>query len=135
MITRTSTIVVDDLTGAQLGDDAVTVTFALEGVAHEIDLAPAAAADLRQVLEPLIGATRKVGRAGRGSASTSAPAGEQSAARAWLLEQGVAVPSRGRLSAELLEQPGARGRGQWQERVNQLGFDIRWNIGFASKWL
>ncbi|MET0161317.1 MAG: Lsr2 family protein [Microbacteriaceae bacterium] len=106
----TSTIVIDDLTGAELGDDAVTVTFALEGASYEIDLAPASAADLREALEPFIGAARKVGRAsrGRGTAASSAPTGEQSAARAWLVEQGADVPSRGRLSADLLERYRAR---------------------------
>jgi len=108
MAKRTSTIVTDDLTGAELGDDAVTVTFALEGTAYEIDLAPDTAADLREALEPFIDAARKVGRSGRGTASSSAPTGEQSAARAWLIEQGVDVPSRGRLSAEHLERYRAR---------------------------
>ncbi len=108
MAKRTSTIVTDDLTGAELGDDAVTVTFALEGAAYEIDLAPDTAADLREALKPFIDVARKVGRAGRGSATSSAPTGEQSAARAWLVEQGVEVPSRGRLSAELLARYRAR---------------------------
>lgn len=108
MAKRTSTVFIDDLTGAELGGEAVTVTFALQGAAYEIDLAPDTAADLREALEPFIDAARKVGRAGRGAASTSAPSGEQSAARAWLLEQGVDVPSRGRLSAELLERYRAR---------------------------
>jgi len=108
MAKRTSTIVTDDLTGAELGDDAVTVTFALEGTAYEIDLAPDTAADLREALEPFIDAARKVGRSGRGTASSSAPTGEQSAACAWLIEQGVDVPSRGRLSAEHLERYRAR---------------------------
>lgn len=111
MAKRTSTIVIDDLTGVELGDDAVTVTFELEGTGYEIDLAPSAAADLREALEPFIVAARKVSRSsriGRGSASASAPTGEQSAARTWLVEQGVDVPSRGRLSAELLERYRAR---------------------------
>ncbi len=108
MAKRTSTIIIDDLTGAELGDDAVTVTFALEGYAYEIDLAPTSAAELREALEPFVGAARKTGRAGRGPATSSAPSGEQAAARAWLVEQGADVPSRGRLSAELLERYRAR---------------------------
>ncbi len=108
MVKRTSTVFIDDLTGAELGGEADTVTFALDGAAYEIDLAPNAAADLREALKPFIDAARKVGRTGRGSASASTPAGEQSAARAWLIEQGVDVPSRGRLSAELLERYRAR---------------------------
>lgn len=108
MAKRTTTIVVDDLSGAELGADAVAMTFALEGAAYEIDLAPFAAAELREALAPFVAVARKVGRAGRGTATSSAPAGEQSAARAWLLEQGVDVPSRGRLSAELLERYRAR---------------------------
>ncbi len=108
MAKRTSTVLIDDLTGAELGADAVSVTFALEGAAYEIDLAPASAADLREALEPFIGAARRTDRAGRGPRTSSAPSGEQSAARAWLLEQGVDVPPRGRLSAELLERYRAR---------------------------
>lgn len=108
MAKRTSTIVIDDVTGAELGADAVTVTFALEGTAYEIDLAPSTVADLRVELAPFIEVARKVGRSGRGSATSSAPTGEQSTARAWLREQGVDVPSRGRLSAELLDRYRAR---------------------------
>ncbi len=107
MAKRTSTIVIDDLTGAELGADAATVTFALDGATYEIDLAPAAADELRDALAPFTRAARKVGRTARGrraASSTSAPAGEQTAARTWLLEQGIDVPSRGRLSAELLER-------------------------------
>ncbi len=107
MAKRTSTIVIDDLTGAELGADATTVTFALDGAAYEIDLAQAAADELREALKPFVSAARKVSRVGssrRATSSTSGPAGEQSAARVWLLEQGVNVPSRGRLSAELLER-------------------------------
>lgn len=109
MATRTSTIVVDDLTGAELGADAVTVAFALEGIGYEIDLAPSAAAQLRDALAPFIDAARKVGRSNRVSRGSASPSiGEQSAARAWLIEQGVDVPLRGRLSAELLERYRAR---------------------------
>ncbi len=107
MAKRTSTIVVDDLTGDELGANAVTVTFALEGAGYEIDLAPAAAAELREALAPFVGAARKVGRSNsprRGSASTAAPTGEQSAAHTWLVQRGIDVPSRGRLSAELLQR-------------------------------
>lgn len=53
----------------------MTMIFALEGAAYEIDLAPS---------------------------------GEQSAARAWLVDQGDDVPARGRLSAELLDPYHAR---------------------------
>jgi len=96
------------MTGAELGADAVSVTLALEGTANAVDLAPASAADLREELEPILGAARNVGRTGRGSAASSAPTGEQAAALAWLVGKGVDVPSRGRLSAELLERHRAR---------------------------
>ena len=104
MAKRISTVLIDDLTGAELGEGAATVSFALEGIGYEIDLAPASAADLREALAPFILAGRKLGRASHKTASMSAPAGEQSAARTWLLEQGVDVPSRGRLSTALLER-------------------------------
>ncbi len=107
-VERTSTIIPDDLTGVELGGDAATVTFAFEGAAYEIDLAPSAAADLREAFRPFIGAARQVGRNSLGSALTSAPSNEQSAARTWLLEQGIDVSSLGRLSAELLARYHAR---------------------------
>jgi hypothetical protein len=57
------------------------------------------------ITDDLTGAARKTGR---GSATSSTPSCEQSAARAWLVEQGVDVPTRGRLSAEMLERYRAR---------------------------
>lgn len=97
-------MVLDDLTGEQLGDDAVTVTFALEGISYELDLTPSAAADFRELLEPYIEAGRRTGRATRGAAAPAISSGEQAAARAWLSEQGIEVPSRGRISAALMER-------------------------------
>lgn len=102
MAKRIVTVVVDDLTGEPLGDDAVTVRFALSGRFYEIDLSRSAAADFRAALAPYTAAARKVGRDGGRSTSTSAAIGEHAAARAWLLGQGVDAPSRGRISADLL---------------------------------
>lgn len=67
--------------------------------AYKVDRAPFSAADLREALKSLIDAARKVGRAGRGPASTLAPTGEWPAAR--LTSQsgrrcGVAWPAFGR---------------------------------------
>lgn len=95
------------LSSTEIDADATTMAFALDGANNEINLAPAAAKELRDALAPFIGAARKVRRTSRGRRAcslTSAPTAEQSAARAWLLEQGVDVPSRGHLSAELLER-------------------------------
>lgn len=102
MAKRTTTVLVDDITGAELGKDAVSVTFALEGVQYEIDLAPSAAADLREAFEPYIAAGRRVG--GRKRSTTSKSSGEQAEARAWLTARGIDVPSRGRIAADLMEQ-------------------------------
>ncbi len=94
----------DDLTGEQLGEDAVRVTFSLEGIGYELDLTPSAAADFRELLEPYIEAGRRTGRTAGSDSTPAKPSGEQAASRAWLVEQGIDVPSRGRISAALMER-------------------------------
>ncbi len=126
MAQRTSTIVIDDLTGAELGADAVTMEFALEGIAYEIDLAPASAADLREALQTFIGAARKVGktnRAGRGPLrrrhrpASSPPRGPGCSSRASTCRPVVGFrPSCS--SAIGPDRP-------WQEWADQLDSDIR----------
>ncbi len=108
MAKRVSTVVLDDLTGAALGAEAVTIAFAFEGVGYELDLSPASADGLREALAPYVAAGRKLSRRQGAQSRPKAPAGEQSAARAWLTAQGIDVPSRGRLSAELIERYRAR---------------------------
>lgn len=102
---RIVTTFTDDITGAEISEqDVRTVQFSLEGAGYAIDLGPDSAAELREELAPFVAAARRQPAKGKKRAASSAPAGEQSAARAWLIEQGIDVPARGRVSAELLER-------------------------------
>lgn len=106
MAKKITEVFIDDLTGAEIAEGkSETLAFALEGQHYVIDLGPESANGLRSALTPYIAAARNLGRSGAPrKASSSAPTGEQSAARAWLIEQGVEVPSRGRLATDLIER-------------------------------
>ena len=106
MAQRINVQLVDDIDGT---DAVETVSFALDGQQYEIDLSEDHAAKLRDALSLYVGhARRTTSRRGR---STSTPrsaarsAGGPSAAeiRAWAKENGLEVPDRGRVSAEVRE--------------------------------
>lgn len=60
MATRTTTIITDDLDGTELHPgQGETLTSALDGRTHEIDLTDEHAAALRAVLNPYVTAGRK----------------------------------------------------------------------------
>jgi hypothetical protein len=96
-------VLLDDLDGSPAEE---TVTFALDGVAYQMDLSAENAAALREALAPFIGHARRTrGAARRPAKSTSRAASSDTAAvRAWAREQGIAVNERGRISAALREQ-------------------------------
>jgi len=98
MAQRINVILVDDINGKDADE---TVTFGLDGVAYEIDLAEANAADLRAALTTYISAGRKVG--GKRRKAKVAAAGGTSAAdiRQWARDNGWDVPDRGRVAAEV----------------------------------
>lgn len=103
MAQRVHVVLVDDIDG---NDAEESVSFALDGTSYEIDLSSANAAKLREALAPYIGHARKVGRGGRGGRRTSgssAAGGGASAkdVREWARSQGMEVPDRGRVSAEV----------------------------------
>jgi len=100
MAQRINVILVDDLNGKDADE---TVTFGLDGVAYEIDLAEANAAELRAALSTYIAAGRKVG--GKRRKASRAAVGGTSAAdiRAWARDNGWDVPDRGRVAAEVRE--------------------------------
>jgi len=113
----------DDLDG---GDATETVTFGLDGTSYEIDLNRKNAAGLRKVLDRYVKAGRRT--AGRRTTSGARPARRKASAakgngaarkrdydlaqlREWAGSNGVAVPSRGRIPQEVVEQyKSARGR-------------------------
>lgn len=100
MAQRINVILVDDLNGKDADE---TVTFGLDGVDYEIDLAEANAAELRAALLTYISAGRKIG--GRRRKAPRAAAGGTSAAdiRQWARDNGWDVPDRGRVAAEVRE--------------------------------
>ncbi|WP_377269959.1 Lsr2 family protein [Peterkaempfera sp. SMS 1(5)a] len=107
MAQKVQVLLVDDLDGGEADE---TVTFALDGVAYEIDLKSANADKLREVLAPFVDKGRKQsgrltaarGR-GRAAASAARPAAGQDTAkiRAWAKENGYTVNDRGRVPGEV----------------------------------
>ncbi|MEU8899293.1 Lsr2 family protein [Nocardia sp. NPDC048505] len=93
---------VDDFDGTSPAEE--TVSFAVDGVAYEMDLSTLNAKQLRALFEQWVPHARKVGRSGRAKSTEkrSVVDREQTAAiRAWAREQGHEVSSRGRIPAEL----------------------------------
>lgn len=116
MAQKTVVQLIDDLDGTS-GDDIETVTFALDGVTYEIDLAQDNAIRLRTSIATFVSAaTRTGGRLKRGlgtatgTASPDAPASasgrdkEQTRAiREWARTNGHDVSDRGRIPITVIE--------------------------------
>jgi Lsr2 len=103
MAQRTIVLLEDDLGG---GDADETVAFGLDGRSYEIDLSTKNATALRKALEPYVSAARKTsGRSAlAGRARADSPTGPDAATlRAWAIENGYEVNSRGRVSAAIRE--------------------------------
>jgi hypothetical protein len=102
---RTMVIVTDDIDGTE---GAETVTFGLNGTQFEIDLAQKNADKLRKALAPYIDAGHKVGgsRPSSGSrrAASTVVQPDPKVVRAWALESGLDVSTRGRIPASVVEQ-------------------------------
>lgn len=103
MAQRVQIILEDDYDGGEADE---TVSFALDGAEYEIDLSTANATELRGALAPWLAHARKVG--GRKRTRAAAPrsaapesGGSTSDIRAWALENGMEVSSRGRISSEV----------------------------------
>lgn len=102
-------VLVDDLDGSELGDNAVTTRFSLNGAHYEIDLGDANRQKLADALAPFIAAGRRAS-AGAASARSAAPkkrsAGAKSntsAIREWANANGHTVGDRGRIPANIVE--------------------------------
>lgn len=103
---------VDDLDGEVLEESAgETVTFSLDGVTYEIDLADENAAILRQQFEPWIEAGRRISGASsaaapraRGGRKRAVSSGRDLAAiRTWANANGHKVSDRGRVPESVLQ--------------------------------
>lgn len=101
MAQKVHIILVDDLDGSEATE---SVSFGLDGASYEIDLNAKNAAQLREALSGYVGHARKVGAA-KGRARRSAAAGDGGHTareiRDWARSNGMTVPDRGRVSAEV----------------------------------
>jgi hypothetical protein len=104
---KVQVLLVDDLDGGEADE---TVTFALDGVAYEIDLTHGNAGKLRELLAPYTEKGRKQsGRGaaarGRGGRAVRPVGGAQDTAkiRAWAKEHGYEVNDRGRVPGNVRE--------------------------------
>jgi len=115
MAHRVQVILVCDLHEAET-PGTETVTFALDGSSYEIDVCDAHAAQLRDSFAPYVGAGRRPSggapSGGRRSARRARRGGTGEAAqiREWARGQGLAVPERGRVPADLAEKYAAAHR-------------------------
>lgn len=91
----------DDLDGSEAAE---TVTFGLDGTSYEIDLNKKNAAALREALATYVGHGRKLGsapRRGRKAAASTTGGASAREIRDWARSNGLTVPDRGRVSAEV----------------------------------
>ena len=103
MVTKMSVVITDDLDGS---GDAEPVSFGLDGMSYEIDLAAKNRAKLEKALAPFIAAGRRLpARAGRRRPSrASGTSVDNAAIRAWAKTAGLQVSERGRISADVIRQ-------------------------------
>lgn len=100
MAKRVITTLEDDLDSSEANE---TITFSIDGAGYEIDLNDAHANELREALSKYISAARM-------SAGRARPArrpGDRSdtkAVRAWAIENGIPVSTRGRIQADVMER-------------------------------
>jgi hypothetical protein len=97
-----------------------TVDFGLDGSTYEVDLCQQHAGELRDRLAGFLGVARRPG--GRGAQSSSGRggrrrrnrgggSGEAAQIREWARSQGIAVPERGRIPADLAQRYAEASRG------------------------
>lgn len=96
MARKTLVELIDDMDGGKADE---TVSFALDGVAYEIDLTTENAGELREAIGVWAGKARRVG--GRRKPGASTPGEDTAAIRAWARENGHDVSERGRISADV----------------------------------
>jgi len=106
MAQRVQVILVCDLHGDET-PGTQTVSFGLDGSSYEIDLCDAHASEMRDGVGRYVGVARRAsGRAGRGGGRRRSRhgGGEAAQIREWARSQGLPVPERGRIPADLAEK-------------------------------
>ncbi|MGV8966842.1 MAG: histone-like nucleoid-structuring protein Lsr2 [Cellulomonas sp.] len=101
MAQKVQVLLVDDIDGVTADE---TLTFALDGVAYEIDLTTDHAAELRAVFARWVAHARKTsGRpAGRAARAARRSGGSNATTiREWARTNGFTVSERGRISADI----------------------------------
>jgi hypothetical protein len=90
---------VDDIDGSEATQ---SVTFGVDGLAYQIDLNDEHANELRAKLSSFIGVARRVrhepGHARSRAGGATADKDRNAAIRQWALDEGVELPSRGRIA-------------------------------------
>nr|WP_271213600.1 Lsr2 family protein [Rhodococcus wratislaviensis]GLK40779.1 Lsr2 family protein [Rhodococcus wratislaviensis] len=98
---------VDDIDGTVFGEDGESISYAVDGVEYVIDLKDEHAKELRETFEYYIAYSTRVGGRKHRSDRSATPvaarrsSGETKKIRAWALEQGHELSSRGRIPAEI----------------------------------
>ena len=106
MAQHVSITMVDDLDGTEATE---TITFALDGAAHEIDLSKGNADKLRAAFGPYVEAARKVKGAPRKGAPEVRNREQSKTVREWAASAGVPVKDRGRIPEPVIEKWRAAG--------------------------
>jgi Lsr2 len=102
MASIVSVVISDDIDGSE---GAETVTFSVDGVTYEIDLAAKNRAKLDKAIGPYVAVARKVSRRHpTGNARPNGHRTDRAAVRAWARERGLKVSERGRISADVMQQ-------------------------------
>ena len=109
----TTVRLVDDLDGTAADE---SISFALDGLALEIDLSNDNAEKLRDIFAPFIAAARpgdgqRARRPQRMSTGSTAPREDTGSIRGWAAANGFTVSARGRISGEVMEAYTNRGAG------------------------
>ena len=99
---------VDDIDRTAFGEDGESIHYAVDGIEYVIDLKDEHAKELRETFDYYITHSTRVGgrkhRSDRPANPTTAgrrPRGETQKIRAWAIEQGYELSSRGRIPAEI----------------------------------
>lgn len=94
-----------DLSGNAIEGGSPTLYFSFDGTSYEIDLTDEEKAAFKDAIAPYLGHARGVrGAAKRATDRSTASGPDPKAVRAWAVEQGLDVPSRGRIPASLVQE-------------------------------
>ncbi|MGW4928611.1 histone-like nucleoid-structuring protein Lsr2 [Agromyces sp. NPDC004153] len=99
MAKKTVVSLIDDIDGSEAVE---TLAFAFDGTNYEIDLSKSNAKAFRKAIQPYVDAGRKATT--RSARRTSSSGTNPRDIRAWAAANGVDVPARGRIPANVQEQ-------------------------------